>query len=341
MAHEPSSEAWKKMVLRSMPPPAWLETDAPEGDVVISSRFRAARNLVGYRFPHIAANDDLKAVQTQVERAVEQSPIPLESMRNLTEAERDYLLGSRLISSDFPHRAHGRQILLDRDRVVSIMVNEEDHVRLQCLTAGWSFWSAEETGRQILAHMADALPFMSDPTLGYLTASPTNLGGGQRRSALFHLIGLAHTKRLKRLIKSLGHLDIVCRGLFGESSLAVGAFVQISSTTGSPADFRGACTQVIREERMARREVRREELADKARQAADYAIASNEISMRDALLVLGWVRWASSVDLPGFRAAPRTVDLWSSRMEVYGTQDPKVAARQRAEFLRQRLESLD
>lgn len=328
------------MVLRSMPPPAWLEADAPEGDVVISSRFRAARNLVGHPFPHRATNESLREIQNQITAAADRAPLPLGAMRNLSEAERDYLLGSRLISADFPHRDPGRTVLLDQDRVVSIMVNEEDHLRLQALTAGWSFWSAEETGRQVLAHLESELDFMAHPQFGPLTASPTNLGGGQRRSALFHLIGLAHTKRLKRMIKSLGHLDITCRGLFGETSLAVGAFVQISSTTGTVADFRGACTQVIREERMARRDVRRDELTDKARQASDYAIASKEISMRDALLVLGWVRWAASVEIPGFQAPPRTVDLWSSTMEVYGTQDPQVAARQRAEFLRKRLESL-
>ena len=323
-----------------MPPPAWLEQDAPEGDIVVSSRYRAARNIVGYKFPHLASNEELRAVQTQILDAADRSPLPLEAMRTLSEAERDYLLGSRLISADFPHREHGRTVLLDHDRVVSIMVNEEDHLRLQALTAGWSSWSAEETGSQVLQHMENELPFMVDEKLGPLPASPTNLRGGQRRSALFHLIGLAHTKRLKRLINSLGHLDIVCRGLYGETSLAVGAFVQISSTSGSVADYRGACTQVIAEERMARREVRRDELADKARQAADYAISSKEISMRDALLVLGWVRWATYVEIPGFKTSPRAVDLWSSTMEIYGTQDPKVAARQRAEFLRQRLESL-
>lgn len=324
-----------------MPPPAWLETDAPDGDVVISSRFRAARNLVGYKFPHRASSEELRKIQSLVKAAAEHSPIPFEAMMNLTEAERDYLLGSRLVSADFPHRDIGRMVMLDQSRVVSIMVNEEDHMRIQALTAGWSVWTAEETARQIINHLEAELRFMSHPEHGPLTASPTNLGGGHRRSALFHLIGLAHTKRLKRMIKSLNHLGLVCRGLYGETSLAIGAFLQISSTSGSVADFRGACTQMIREERMARREVRREEIADKAQQAADYAIRSNEISMRDALLVLGWIRWATSIELPGFRAAPRAADAWSSMLEVHGTQDVRTANRHRAEFLRQRLESLD
>lgn len=328
------------MVLRSMPPPAWLESDAPDGDVVISSRFRAARNVRGFPFPHKASAEELRNVQKLVKDAVAHAPVQVESMGVLSEAERDYLLGARLISPEFRHRENGRTVLMDRDRTVSIMVNEEDHVRLQALTAGWSVWTAEETGVQVLRHLDRELGFMACPEMGALTASPSNLGSGQRRSALFHLIGLAASQRLTRMLKSLATMGLTTRGLYGESSRAVGAFVQISATTGGQADFKGACTQVIREERMARRELKRTELADKAKQAMEYAIMSSEISLRDALLVLGWVRWASLSEIEGFRTGPRSVDLWNATMEIYGTQDEKVAGRHRAVFLRQRLESL-
>ncbi len=341
MANEPSSEAWKKIVLRSMTPPAWLRTDSPDGDVVVSSRFRAARNISQFKFPHIASNDELRSVFKIIKNSAETSSIQLDIMQNISEAERDYLLGSRLISADFLHRETGRAVLLDPTRTVSIMVNEEDHIRIQALTAGWSIWDAEDSGRQTMEHLESNIDFMFHPHFGPLTASPTNLNGGQRRSALFHLIGLAHTKRLKRLIKTLSHLDLVCRGLFGEASLAIGAFVQISATKGNVADFRGACNQVIAEERLARSEVDQNEISEKAQQAAEYAIRQNEITMRDALLVLGWIRWANERELPGFRTEPRMVDYWSSTMEVHGTQDQKIASRHRAEFLRTRLEGLD
>ena len=123
MAIESSSESWKKMVLRSMPPPAWLEPDAPDGDVVVSTRHRFARNLCSFRFPHHASNEELRQIQQQVQSAAKVSPVPLEPMGRLTEAERDYLLGSRLISADFSHREVGRSVLLDRSRMVSVMVN--------------------------------------------------------------------------------------------------------------------------------------------------------------------------------------------------------------------------
>lgn len=327
------------MVLRSMPAPAWLDSDSPDSDVVISSRHRIARNVVGFPFPGAAGPEQLRAVADSVRQAIEASGLALEGMQNLSEAERDYLLGSRLVSPDFKHKGQGRVVWLDRDRVFSLMVNEEDHLRFQAVTGGWTPWTAEETARTAHRHIAAHLSLVQDPHFGFLTASPTNLGGGERRSALFHLIGLGTTGRLQRMLKSLGLMGLVTRGIFGEASRGVAAFIQVSATHGSQEDFRGACAQLLVEERMARREVSRDAVRDKAGPAIDFAIGSSEITLRDALLVLGTVRWAAAVGLDNFGPA-RRVDQWVSGMEVFGTQDPKTAARHRAEYLRARLENL-
>ena len=93
----PDAESWKKMVLRSMPPPAWLGEDAPDGDIVISSRVRHARNVAGFRFPHHAPSDELRQVQKLVGEAVRASGISFETFKRLTEAERDFLVGCRLL----------------------------------------------------------------------------------------------------------------------------------------------------------------------------------------------------------------------------------------------------
>lgn len=340
MAGETPSESWKKLVLRSMPAPAWLKVDAPEGDIVVSTRHRMARNLTGFHFPSHATSEDLRAVMQQIKSAAERSPLKLNPMTRLTEAERDYLLGARLISPDFQHREPGRMALLDEDRVVSVMVNEEDHLRIQALTAGWSPESADHAANEVLRNLSPYLQFMSHPGLGPLTASPANLPGGERRSALFHLIGLGTMSKLPRMLRSLSLMGLTTRGLYGESSRGVAAFIQVSCTKASEADFKGACVQLIREERMARREVRRDQVLDKVAPAVDFAIASKEISLRDALLVIGYVRWAASIDLEGYRTEPRAADLWTATMEFFGTQDPKVAARHRADFLRTRLENL-
>ena len=331
-----ASEAWKKMVLRSMPAPAWLEGEAPDADVVISTRMRSARNLTGHRFPHHASNTELELILKSVLDAIEHPRLSLNVQHKLTAAERDFLLGNRLISADFRPNEPGRALLTDENRLVSIMVNEEDHLRVQALSPGWSISTAQAAVDHVLGCLEQSLDFMYDERLGHLTASPTNTGTATRRSALFHLIALAHTKRLMSVLKALATWGLTARGMFGESSRAVGAFFQVSTTHQGLHDFTGATEYLIAEERKARQEVTREELTEKTEQALTFVTESQEVSLSDALRVLAWYRWASAVGLKGFPSSHRTVDSWISTMEVHGTQDQRIAARHRAVFLRDR-----
>jgi protein arginine kinase len=331
-----SSEAWKKMVLRSMPAPAWLEGEAPDSDVVISSRMRCARNLFGHRFPHHCSDTELEMVLKKVMTATEHPRLKLSVQHKLTAAERDYFLGNRLISADFRPNEPGRALLTDENRLVSIMVNEEDHLRVQALSPGWSISTAQAAVDHVLGCMEQSLDFMHDERLGYLTASPANTGTAMRRSALFHLIALAHTKRLMSVLKALNTWGLTARGLFGESSRAVGAFFQVSTTHQGMHDFVGASEYLIEEERRARTEVQPTELREKAEQARTFVRETQEVSLSDALRVLAWMRWAAATGVKGFPESQRTVDEWISTMEVYGTQDQRIAARHRAVFLRDR-----
>ncbi|MBS1722259.1 MAG: hypothetical protein JSS66_04545 [Armatimonadetes bacterium] len=333
---ESNSESWKKMVLRSMPSPAWLGADSPEGEIVVSSRVRYARNLKGLRFPHHATEKELAEVLDRTKGTAKGAG--LNGNLRLTEAERDFLLGCRLVSPEFQHRAPGRAIFLDSDRAVSVMVNEEDHLRLQGLTAGWSIVNAHAVVDPVVKDLGGS-GYMWSPDYGYLTASPYNAGEARRRSALFHLIGLAHTRRLPDVLRALAAWKLTARGLFGESSRAVGAYFQVSMTTGALPEFVGACEYLIAEERKARREVTRQKLEERTKAAVDFAVSSVELSLAEALRALAWVRWAASAGLSIAPFSYREVDLWVSTMEIYGTQDPKIAARHRATFVRERIEA--
>lgn len=326
------------MVLRSMPPPAWLAVDAPHGDVVLSSRARVMRNLKGHRFPHHAAEAELREILEEVASAAEQTGEGFAIQRYATQAERDYLVGSRLASHDFRWNEPGRALLLDGERSRCVMVNEEDHLRLQCLTPGWSIDAADARVRTTLKGLAGGLEFARTPAFGYLSASPFNAGEGRRLSAMFHLIGLAQGKRLPSVLKALGARGLAARGLFGESSRAVGAFVQVSISSGTQVEFVGACEYLLREEREARSAIGRAVLEERARKAAEFAIGSRAIGLADALRVLGWVRWAASAGIEGFPPTPREVDRWLTTLEVRGSSDSEVAARDRAAFLRNRVE---
>lgn len=323
------------MVLRATPP-AWLAKDAPQGDVVLSSRSRVMRNLAGYRFPHSASSEELAEVLSKVSGALGAAE-GYELLKNLASSEMDYLVGSRLCSPEFKLDSPGRALLLDKDRTASIMVNEEDHVRIQALTAGWSVDTADAIAQRALACLGRKVKFAHSPRFGYLGASPYNAGEGRRLSVMFHLIGLAHAKRLPSVLKALSSRNLAARGLFGESSRAVAAFLQVSITDGSQSEFAGACEYLIREEREARTEVGTSMLRDKALQALEFVRVSRTVTLADALRVLGYARWGAAASAKGLERSPRDVDLWLTTLELQSFSDDQKTMRQRADFLRERL----
>lgn len=328
-------DAWRYAAMGSNPEPAWLSADAPHGDVVLSTRTRIMRNLSGYRFPHHASRDDLRAIQGTLVRALKGK---LESVGRLTHAEHDYLVGCRLVSPDFKWSEPGRTVLLDPSRMTSAMVNEEDHLRVQVLTAGWSAERCDQVVTELVDSLESKLPFAWSPKFGYLAASPYNAGAGRRISAMFHLIGLAQIKRLPVVLKAVAARGLTARGLFGESSRAVGAFVQISITNSKRGDFVGAGEYLLEAERVARQEAGREVLLTRADQAIQFAITSPVLSLSDALRVLGWARWAATEKGMGTAYTYRDVDSWVTALEIRNSADEDKASRQRANFLRARLD---
>lgn len=325
------------MVLQSMPSVAWLSQDAPNVDVVMSSRCRIMRNLVGHRFPHSAEEAELREIESTVLDAVRRSELPIERLRGITIAERDYLVGCRLISPDFAWQATGRSLIVDKPRMVSVMVNEEDHVRMQALTGGWDIRRAIAGAEAVLHGLDGRLEFARAAPFGWLSASPFNCGFGRRISSMFHLIGLAHAKRLPSVLQALAEKNLAARGLFGEASRAVGAFVQISVIHDGLTEFLGACEYLIREERVARQEISTDTLETRADQTLSFARSRRAISLGDALRVLAWMRWASDARVPSAPSSVRQVDAILTKLELRSMIDAEQADEQRAEFLRKAL----
>ena len=329
-------EAWKRMVLTALPPPAWLAADAPSGDVVLSTRFRLARNLAGFRFVHAASDTDLRHTMELVLAAARECGLGFDVHKGLTHAERDHLVATRLVSADYEWTLPGRALLIDPGRAVSVMINEEDHLRVQALVAGWSPASAEAAARRCLARLGGALEYAFSPQWGYLTPSPPNLGAGKRQSAMLHLIGLASAERLPKIMEALAVEGIAVRGLFGESSRAVGAFAQVSATGGSAEAFAGAVEYLVREERASRAGLGAAHLAERAGAARDFALGSRRLGLGDALRVLGWLRWAAVEREAGPR--PRDVDAALATLEIRSGLVEEEAARRRADRLRRLVE---
>ncbi len=326
------AEAWKRMVLRSMPQPAWLSPDAPQADVVLSTRARIMRNLRGHRFTHLASDYELVQISKQIVTATEE--LGLEAFTRISNAERDYLVACRLASPHLEWTKPGRALLLNPERSLSLMVHEEDHLRLQALTAGWSPATADALSKACLKALERQLEFAFSPHFGYLSASPYNAGRGRRLSSMFHLIGLAQAKRLPSVLKALGDRGIAVRGLFGEASRAVGAFVQVSVIGGAWHDFTGACEYLLKEERDVRQELGRALLEQKAITVHEFAMTARTLSLSDSLRVLGWVRWASLYGIPGFPPGPRAADYLLTTLELRSGGDTDRAGVERAGLLR-------
>ena len=151
---------------------------------------------------------------------------------------------------------------------------------------------------------------------------------------MFHLIGMAQARRLPAVMKALSAQGIAVRGLFGEASRAVGAFVQVSVLGGTREEFVGACEYLMREEREARRSIPLAQVEEKATQARDFAHSSRRLSLADALRILAWVRWASSTGIKGFEKGPRAVDSVLTTLEIRSSVLEDDADRDRADSLR-------
>lgn len=315
----------------SSSPPAWLVEDGEDGDVVVSSRARVMRNLRGHRFPHACRPEEAVVVATAVAEAAAGAnlgPVPF------GDGVGDLLVGSRLVSPDFRADAPGRIVLADRTRRVAVMVNEEDHLRVQALYSGLASRMALSKADQTVAGLRETLEWAMHPRFGHLASSPYNCGEGTRVSALFHLIGLAQSGRLAAVLRACADHGIVARGQFGERSRAVGAFLQLSHVGSDRTGFEAACRYLVVQEREARTKALAL-LPRKLEATRAFLMDAHLLSLSDALRSLGWVRWAAVERLIGAEA--RDTDLWATHLLSGSDPRDRAAGRRRAAYLRSRV----
>ena len=213
----------------------WYESEGERSDVVISTRIRLARNLNGYPFPHLMNPEQRKEVCQKVRDALVGGNSALRDSFRYIEAEKlsqvelVSLAGRHLISPEFATHPEGRALLLMEDESVCIMINEEDHVRIQVMGSGMQLGKAYDLADKIDTLLDETLHFAFDEELGYLTACPTNLGTGMRASVMLHLPAIESDGTLRRVASGLGKIGAVIRGSYGEGSESTGAMYQISN----------------------------------------------------------------------------------------------------------------
>jgi len=213
----------------------WLRGAGPQGDTVISSRVRLARNLAGYPFVHRCKRAQRREVLARCQSHVMALELGREvlwiDLSACEELDRQVLVERQLISRQ--HACAGaeapRSVVLDTDETFAIMVNEEDHLRMSVLRSGLQLEEAFEQVDAIDDHLEARLDWAYGSRLGYLTACPTNVGTGIRVSVMLHLPALALTGEMEKVKRAARDMNLAVRGLFGEGSEALGDLYQISN----------------------------------------------------------------------------------------------------------------
>ena len=210
----------------------WLTGDGPKADIVLSSRIRLARNLRDYNFPRRMTRENRRKIFTLVTSGIEHTDSLRDALvvelEGLTDLDRQFLMERHLISRELSPEQQGAVIIGKRE-VVSLMVNEEDHLRMQVIRSGLSLSVCWEEIDRLDTQLEKHLDYQFSPTLGYLTACPSNVGTGMRASVMIHLPALVLHKQIGKIIQAVGKLGLAVRGINGEGSPASGNIFQISN----------------------------------------------------------------------------------------------------------------
>lgn len=296
--------AWKELL--AAPGSAWGVAPGPEGDIALSSRVRLARNFQRFFFPPRADEETRRQVMLTVaelvplltqEAAREYWFIPLETMSPL---EREVLVEKHLASPDFIRHSQGRALAVSEDGAVSVMVNEEDHLRIQAVAPGLDLERCLRQANWVDDVLESREEMAFHEELGYLASCPTNLGTGLRASVMLHLPALVMSKQAGRVLAAATQLGLAVRGLYGEGTEAAGNMFQLSNqlTLGPKeeeilANLSGIVQQVVHHERQARVRLLSEAedaLADRVWRAYGVLRYARTIGGEEALRLLSDVR---------------------------------------------------
>jgi protein arginine kinase len=213
----------------------WLDGSGPNPEIVMSTRVRLARNLRNHRFAHRADEGELHRILDEVLSAVRETDALADAMviptHEVSLDDRRFLMERHLLSNELVSASRPAAVIVGEDECTSVMVNEEDHLRIQAMQSGFQPSKTWEMADEIESMLETRLPYAFSEHLGYLTACPTNTGTGLRVSVLVHLPGLVLTGQIARALKGIAQVGLAVRGLYGEGTDAMGNFFQVSNQT--------------------------------------------------------------------------------------------------------------
>lgn len=342
-------------------PADWMTGAQADQCSVVTSRIRLARNLRGHSFPGWAKKSERAETLEILRPAVEGLP-PMKDafsreLGDLTSVQKQVLVERHLISREHAARSEGSGAVIERRQSFSIMLNEEDHLRMQSIRPGLRLKEAYQALNALDSELEQKLEYAFDPTLGYLTTCPTNLGTGLRASAMLHLPGLVLSDQIGPVLQAVNKIGLAVRGLYGEGTESLGNLYQISnqSTLGESEEtiinrLDRVIAQVASHEQNAREKLMEDDpsmVADKIGRAYGVLRNAHLIDSKEALNHLSLLRLGGNL---GFFPAATVnlcdtllMDIQQAHLQLHtGTKlSPEHRDSIRAEIVRSRLQSLD
>ena len=341
-------------------PADWMAGGQGLHDSVLTSRIRLARNLRGHPFPGWARREERAATLDLMCSAVEALPVMKDAfsqeLGNLSSVQKQVLVERHLISREHAARGNGSAAVIERRQTYSLMLNEEDHLRMQAIRPGLQLASAYEALSELDSELEESLEFAFDPKLGYLTTCPTNLGTGLRASAMLHLPALVLGDQIGQVLHAVNKIGLAVRGLYGEGTESLGNLYQISnqSTLGESEEtiirrLERVISEVATHERNAREKLLEDDpamVADKIGRAYGILRHAHLIESKEALGHLSLLRFGGML---GFFPEGTVVlcdtllmDIQPAHLQLHaGRQlEPEDRDAMRAEIVRSSLQSL-
>src|SRR6266540_1141143 len=331
--------------------------EGPHNKIVMSSRVRIARNVKGAAFPGWAKKAEririLESLRPAIQSLPQMADCFSESMDNLTPLDKSILVERHLISREHAAKNAGSGLVLNRDESLCVMINEEDHLRMQALRPGLQLKQAWQAIDSIDSRLEKKLEYAFNPDLGYLTACPTNLGTGIRVSAMLHLPGLVLAEQINQIIQAVNKLGLAVRGLYGEGTEALGNVFQVSNqmTLGEAESdiverLEKVLAQIIEHEENARATL----MEKKAKMVHNhigraYGILANahSISSKETMNLLSLMRLGGDLDsFPGMdRSLVDELFILTQPANLQNQHSEKLSAEERAliraDMMRERL----
>jgi protein arginine kinase len=289
----------------------WLRGTGPDADIVVSSRIRLARNLSSFPYANRASAHQ----KAEIEHFLRDRLTKLEfepklhylNLANVIPLDRQMLVERQMISRELANAEGPRGVAITDSETISVMINEEDHLRLQVLRSGFALDECWQEIDRLDDALEQKVNYAFSEEFGYLTACPTNVGTGMRSSVMLHLPALVLKKEIEKVFRALQKINLAVRGLYGEGSRASGDFYQISnqvtlgkSETTILAEIRNVIPQIIAYERQARQALTRESraaLQDRVQRAFGTLSSATMMTSEETMDLLSNVRLGVNMNL--------------------------------------------